>query len=244
MKVISFVALIALSATVACCVAAQSRDAIGKLDQKCTVENYRGVELSPPCRKAEGFVVIKACQGPTQFLLMPMKPISGVEAAALQDPNEANYFAQAWDNRHLVEEEREKKQLGGRGGLENIGLDVNSRPFRSQDQLHIHIDYLRNGILGELSAHDDGEWFPVPSIGRTYEAKRVGLREFRETSPFIMIAKRLGALGAKPPIMASENIIVVPGGPIGARLTVYLIHGISPSGETVMIDHSGPCIEQ
>jgi CDP-diacylglycerol pyrophosphatase len=52
---------------------------------------------------AGGFAVLKDIKGATQFLLIPTKQISGIESPSLLAPFAANYFADAWQERGLVE---------------------------------------------------------------------------------------------------------------------------------------------
>jgi CDP-diacylglycerol diphosphatase len=102
------------------------------------VPDRRLLSLSAPCMKvslAQGWAVVKDVRNPTHLLLVPTRRIIGIESPFLTTPDAPNYWAFAWNARPLFE-----RLLGRPAPREDIGLVVNSRFGRTQDQLHIHMD--------------------------------------------------------------------------------------------------------
>lgn len=98
---------------------------------------------TPPglqCQPGQGAALLKDRCGARHFLLIPTARRRGVESPELLDPREPNYFALAWEQRARAQ-----------GGADDaVGLAVNSRYGRSQEQLHIHIDRLRPELVQAL----------------------------------------------------------------------------------------------
>ena len=60
--------------------------------------------------------------------------ITGIESPELEEPGAPNYFDAAWKSREAL-----ALYLGRPVSRTAVGLALNSRRARSQDQLHIHI---------------------------------------------------------------------------------------------------------
>ena len=155
---------------------------------------------------AVGFAVLKDIRGATQFLLIPTRQIGGIESRALLEPHAANYFADAWRARHLVE-----KVLGHAMPRDTLSLAINSESSRSQNQLHIHIDCLRADVRDALHrerAEIAGLWMPLPALlaGHRYRAMRVTGRSLNGHNPFKLLA--WGVPGARA-AMGSHTLVVV-----------------------------------
>jgi CDP-diacylglycerol pyrophosphatase len=93
-----------------------------------------------------GYAVIKDPFGPTRYLLVPTKRITGIEDAALLAPDAVNYFAAAWNARSFVD-----KAVGRELPDDVLSLAINSPLARSQNQLHIHIDCIRADVRSALA---------------------------------------------------------------------------------------------
>jgi CDP-diacylglycerol pyrophosphatase len=142
-----------------------------------------------------GYAVLKDLVGPTQFLLIPTDPISGIESPALLQPDVPNYFAAAW---------RASSFVDARAGVDIprdwISLAINSAVSRSQNQFHIHIDCVRADIRESLSrniAHVGPGWapFPEPLRGHPYLAMAVAGEDLGTTDPVKLIAERTDDMG-------------------------------------------------
>jgi CDP-diacylglycerol pyrophosphatase len=97
----------------------------------------------------KGFAILKDLRGATQYLLIPTAEIAGIESPNLEAPNTPNYFAEAWEARKYVNEALHKVLP-----REDISLAINSRVSRSQDQLHIHVDCVREDVRAALLLHN------------------------------------------------------------------------------------------
>jgi len=76
------------------------------------------------------------------FLLVPTRRVMGIECPYIWSNTAPNYWKAAWD----------EAQRGGaspvRGGT--IGLGINSKQDRDQDQLHIHMAQILSGVQKQL----------------------------------------------------------------------------------------------
>jgi len=94
---------------------------------------------------AGGVAVLKDIQGKTQYLIIPTARVTGIESPELLAPGSPNYWAAAWEARKLVE-----RGIGHPVPREDIGLAVNSVNGRTQNQLHIHVDCVREDVRDAL----------------------------------------------------------------------------------------------
>ncbi len=214
-----FAALIALAAFAP---AAQADpDALWKIISEKCLPNEREYGQPAPCALVDendgagkGYVVLKDRDGDTQYLVMPTAKITGIEDPAILAPGAANYFADAWLQRHYTVD-------AAKAALprEAISLAVNSTFGRSQNQLHIHIDCVRadvrEAVQRQLAAIGD-KWAPLaePLAGHPYSAMRVVGVDLGNNNPFAMLADA----GARPS-MGSHTLVVLgvvlPGGQPG-----------------------------
>lgn len=129
------------------------RNLLWHVVQTC-VATHRLTGLSFPCLEVDlsrgvdrGFAVVRAPLEDTHVVVTPTVHTMGVESERLQQPDAPNYFADAWAARHFVTDE-----LPHQPGRTDLALAVNSRPGRSQDQLHIHVDCIRQDVRRALAA--------------------------------------------------------------------------------------------
>jgi CDP-diacylglycerol pyrophosphatase len=97
-----------------------------------------------------------------------------------------------------------------------VSLAINSLSGRTQNQLHIHIDCVREDVRQALADHVDevrASWtpFPVPLAGHHYSAIAVGGDDLDPVNPVTVLAD--GLAGARAD-MGSETLVVV--GSVGA----------------------------
>ena len=151
----------------------------------CALVDLAGGPAGGP---AGGYVVLKDIVGATQFLLLPTARIGGIESPELLAPDAPNYFQDAWEARRFTEA-RAPAPLS----REDLSLAINSALGRTQNQLHIHIDCLRQDVRDALAQHLAGlgdAWapFPVPLAGERYIARRVIAPDLRGANPFLLLA--------------------------------------------------------
>ena len=117
---------------------------------------------------AGGYAVLKDIVGATQFLVIPTARVSGIEDPAVLQPDAPDWFADAWQARHLAE-----ARLGHALPRGAVALAVNAVSGRSQNQLHVHVDCLRADVaatLSRLAPAVGPAWAPLPAATPTSPA--------------------------------------------------------------------------
>jgi CDP-diacylglycerol pyrophosphatase len=195
-------------------VAAADRDLLWGVVKVC-VANHELTGGAFPCLDvdteqgvARGFAVVRAPLKQTHVVVTPTARVAGIEDPALQSPEAPNYFQDAWAARKYVLDSVERP-LSER----EIGLAVNSRPGRSQDQLHIHVDCLHHRYAQLLRQHDSGlsseKWTRLPFAlrGRYYWAMLVNSPDLGQTNIFRTAAT---LLRVSPGRMEDVTVVVIP----------------------------------
>jgi len=162
---------------------------------------------------AGGYVVLKDQRGATQFLVLPTARITGIESAALLSPRVPDYMQDAWDARRFVQERTPAPLTRN-----DIALAVNSSFGRSQNQLHIHVDCLRQDVRDALTRHrnaigDKWQPFPVALAGHHYIARRLELIDLSDVNPFRTLADEVPAARAN----MGAYTLVVAGATFGGK---------------------------
>lgn len=134
-------------------------------------------------RKA-GFVVLRDLNGPVQTLLIPTAKITGIEDPELLDPSAKNYFADAWANRAILNQENRRLI-----DPKYLSFSVNSFYGRTQDQLHIHSSCLNTtvyALINRYRNHIGSAWTTLPEkiFGHTYIAQKIKLADLNLVQPF------------------------------------------------------------
>lgn len=150
------------------------------------------VEVSLAHGTQHGYVVMKDLRGVAQYLVLPTARISGIESPQLLAPDAPNYLADAWRARSWVE-----KRLGRRLARGEIVLAINSILGRTQNQLHIHVDCIRESVrkaLDQMLPDIGSTWSRLPRrlAGHTYRARRLVGRDL-DANPVKLLAQSLGA---------------------------------------------------
>ncbi len=164
--------------------------------------------LPLPCLKvdmADGFAVIRAPGDKTRILVVPTEKIEGIESPAVLGDHMTTFWSQAWSERKRVVVSAARPL-----GWNDIGMAVNSRRGRSQDQLHIHVDCVdprlklalasrANRLSSKWSSLEPGPW---ASRYRVKEIDAAGV----DRNIFKLVADEIP--GAKSR-MARQSIAVV-----------------------------------
>jgi CDP-diacylglycerol pyrophosphatase len=195
-------------------VVAAERGLLWSVVQVC-VTNHQLTGASFPCLDvntdqglAKGFATIRAPLARTHIIVSPTVRIIGIEAPELQSPDAANYFQYAWEARSHVIAAAEHPLKDA-----DIGMAINSRPGRSQDQLHIHVDCLRRRYAQQLHLHDSAvrsdRWSRLPFAfrGRYYWALLLNAADLSRTNIFRTAAT---LLQTSPGRMEDMTLVVVP----------------------------------
>lgn len=186
------------------CGSAENRDALRQIVQNQCVPSWRERRDAEPCEEVHlsddqstqgGYAILADRKGGAHFLLIPTTTISGIEDQALRTGDVPNYFAAAWLARNLVARVYAKPL-----SRNYIGLAINSKYTRSQDQLHLHIECIRSRVHAALAEHA-GEmtqtWLPIMLDGVLFHALRMPGDERVEFNPFELLQKN-------PPPTAGE----------------------------------------
>jgi CDP-diacylglycerol pyrophosphatase len=183
--------------------AAQSRDALREIAQDQCLVHWQQSQLPGPCLRVEipadrgagdGYVVLADRKGGAHFLLIPTRTISGIESADLQRADAPNFFAAAWSARAEID-----GAIGRPLPRDWLGMAVNSRHARSQDQLHIHIECLEPQIHAALLASAERlteDWTPLEVPGWRLLARRIGSATLGDQDPFKLLAAGLPGAAA------------------------------------------------
>jgi CDP-diacylglycerol pyrophosphatase len=212
---------------------------------KCVVD-FTTNNNPAPCREvrldgeAGGDAVLKDLVGATQFLLIPTSRITGIEDPAVLAAGADNYFADAWRAIGLV-------SANAHASLprDDLSLAINAPTARSQDQLHIHMDCVREDVrdaLHGLAASVGGSWTPlaVPLAGHRFQAIRINGDSLDAANPFRLLADGVPGAAAE---MDQHTLVVVgmtfAGGAPGFLVLdghTDLLHGEFGNGEALQ-DH-------
>ncbi len=144
-----------------------------------------------PCLVAnlrQGFAVLRDPKHATHILVVPTRRIVGIESPELLTPDAPNYWRDAWSARAAFE-----RLVGHKVPRADIALAVNSKPGRTQDQLHIHLDCVRPQVKATLELHlgEIGRrWriLSVPLQTRRVWVRRIDSRDFSGADPFKLLA--------------------------------------------------------
>jgi CDP-diacylglycerol pyrophosphatase len=151
-----------------------------------------------PCERVDldggverGVAILKDLVGVSQMLAIPTRRITGIEDPQMLAPNAPPVFAVAWGAKSLVEE-----RLHRTLPREAVGLAINSKWARSQEQLHVHVDCLAIPVmkaLAEYASALDSQWraMTVPLQGRVYFARRVDSADLADVAPLKLFADGL-----------------------------------------------------
>jgi CDP-diacylglycerol pyrophosphatase len=217
-----------------------SRDVLWAALKTCVLAK-RVADRTFPCLSVDlgdkdrpGSAVLRAPGEPTHIVVMPTDTVAGLEAPVLRGPRGAAYWRAALAARPFVSD-----VLKGRLPLGEVGLAVNSARGRSQDQLHIHLDCVKPGVLAALKAHGRQirrTWtrFPVPLAGDRYLALRVQDAEAAQFNPFAALH---GLPGARPDLhRTSFAVLATPPGDPEPGFLLLAYRAPSASAEDVL-DH-------
>lgn len=216
-----------------------SRDRLRFIVQQQCLPDWVRNHNPAPCRSvtvlgngpgAPGFAVLPDRKGGAHFLLIPTQTIRGIESPELRASGAVNYFDAAWGARDALS-----------GVLRHpvppnaVGMAVNQRQARSQDQLHIHVSCLRRTVYDALRAEASqigADWSPIRIDGRSYQAMRVVGTDLRAANPFALLAERLpGAADA-----LDEFTLLVAGMQFSEGSGFALIAGRSVPGAERLLD--------
>jgi len=211
------------------------RGALWQVVHKLCLPMHATLGLPLPCLAVDdkrGFVVIRAPGDATRIIVVPTIRIEGIESPSLLRDDAPNYWAFAWGERSRVAAVAPRPL-----GWDDIGMAINSRTGRTQDQMHIHVDCLdarlKHALAGaKLSTQRWSTLNLKPWAGR-YHAKRLAENGL-ERSVFQTVAKEIP--GARTSMGLQKIAIAGVAGAKGERGFVLLEKGAGRSAEE-LLDH-------
>jgi CDP-diacylglycerol pyrophosphatase len=134
---------------------------------RACVLNHKITGAAFPCLAVDsaegsdkGYAVLRAPDERVRVIVTPIVRTTGIESPRLRGPEAPDYFHDAWLSRHFIAEDLAKPPKRG-----DLALAVNSKPGRSQDQLHIHIACIRTDVRQSVSRMEttirNRDWTPV-----------------------------------------------------------------------------------
>lgn len=220
---------------------AHDRSALATAVRSCAVA-MKTLHTPFPCLSVstgDHTAVIRPPLAKSEVLLVPTVPVTGIESPVLVAPDAPDYLAEAWAARSYV-----LAALPRDPGPNAIGMAVNSRPTRSQDRLHIHVDCLQPSVIAALDRYRGRlgtTWtrFPVPLAGGRYLARIIGEGDLVAKNPFLLVAS--GIPGAARH-MADMTLVVAPIARANGRPAFALIAADTEDGGRTMgeklLDHT------
>ncbi|WGS54837.1 CDP-diacylglycerol diphosphatase [Paraburkholderia sp. D15] len=200
---------VALAAGACARLAAVDSNALWKIvDLRC-VPSQQATGTPGQCTSVDldkRYAILKDIVGRSQHLLIPTDRITGIESPLVLAPHARDYWVDAWDARRDVEQSVKRSLPDSL-----LGLEINSQYQRSQNQLHIHIDCMRNDIGEALSRHAKdapGEWRWDSLDGKRYRIMRVTTLANGD-NPFRVVARDNPGEAA----MSTQTILVTGAGP-------------------------------
>jgi CDP-diacylglycerol pyrophosphatase len=245
---------IRLGTAVACMVliltgsqALPDRQALFRAADHCVAGDYKTRSV-PECvlmvnrTRPDGFVIVRADEGFAQFLLVPVRPIKGIEDKVLDAPDAPNYWLGAWRARWLLDVER-RAALSALGlkeiPREDVALVVNSAASRSQDQLHIHIDCVREDVRNTLAGSEIGTAWSDIRLGerqRDFRVRYIADRALANVNIFALADDDLNRRG----LAGSDHTIVLVGAThSGGAIGFYLLTRAVGNSEVALSSDRG-----
>ena len=140
--------------------------------------------------RQRGFVLYKDMIGASHYLVIPVQPVSGVDDARVWSDREHNAWAFGWGAREIV-----AKAIGRPLPDTLLGLAINAKAARSQDQLHIHLDCISESARDFLaSGAIDTRWRSLEFRGKPVRARLIPSSDpVLAVDPFDVVREDIGA---------------------------------------------------
>ncbi len=144
-----------------------SRDSLWKHVQERCVQPT--TPTHPDCAivdREHGYVLYKDAIGASHYLVIPDRPVSGVDDPRVWNDHQRNAWSFGWQARDIV-----SQAVGHSLPDTLLGLAINARASRSQDQLHIHLDCISDRARDFLATGDIGtQWRNLRFNGKPVRA--------------------------------------------------------------------------
>ena len=239
-QITALAALLLVLAAAAVGVTTSDRNALRRIVTQClTAYHQRGSH--GPCEQlivpragdeSSGYVILKDRKPGAHFLLIPIRPIAGIESPELLDARTTNYVAAAWKSRDVLE-----RWLGRHLPRDTVGLAINPQFARGQDQLHIHLECVGPTLyrtLNGLAEPDGTGWIPVWIASRRYLARRISEVDLEHDNPLRLPAEDI----ADAPKDRGAYTLIVVGRSFAAGPGFVVLAGMRTPGGEGLLDAS------
>jgi CDP-diacylglycerol pyrophosphatase len=186
------------------------------------------VFLADPKNASSGYAVLAAPGGGAHYLLIPTRTMAGIESSELLDPDEPNYFAEAWHARGLL-----GSFVGHDVPRSMVGLATGIAVSRAQDQFHVNIECLQQDVYKALRASADNfvdAWSPITILGSTFQARRILSDGLDASNLFELLA----TLSPDARHHMGNDTLVVAGMQFRSGPGFVVLTGTGPSGEILL----------
>lgn len=139
--------------------------------------------------RAQGFVLYKDMIGASHYLVIPDQAVAGVDDPRVWQDGQRNAWAFGWQARDTV-----GKAVGHPLPDTLLGLAINARTSRSQDQLHIHLDCISERARDFLASGDIGtQWRDLKFNGKPVRARLIPTEQpSLSVNPFNLVRQDVG----------------------------------------------------
>ncbi|MDE1182585.1 CDP-diacylglycerol diphosphatase [Paraburkholderia sp.] len=199
-------------------VAALDPDALWKIVGLQCVPSQRDLHRPGQCTfvdLTQRYAVLKDISGRAQHLLIPTDRITGIESPEIVAADAPEYWSYAWLSRRYVEASLKQTVTANA-----MGMEINSKYRRSQQQLHIHLDCMRKDVTTALASHRNdtvGQWRWDTLDGQRYRIMRVTSLT-QTNNPFHIVAR-----DKKDPVAMGMQTILVTGASASTTQDGWLI---------------------
>lgn len=194
-----------------------SRDGLWKnVQERCLTP---ATPTHPDCvivDRQHGYVLYKDMIGASHYLVIPDQPVSGVDDPRVWNDPARNAWAFGWQARDVV-----GKALGRPLPDTLLGLAINARASRTQDQLHIHLDCVSERARDFLASGEIGtRWRDLRFDGKPVRAMLIpSATPTLAVDPFDLVRRDVGGSDGAGASMADRGVFLAyvspPGGTAG-----------------------------
>lgn len=198
-----------------------TRDSLWKnVQERCLATNAERHRDCAIVDRERGFVLYKDAIGPSHYLVIPDHKVTGIDDPEVWAAEKQNQWAFGWDARSIVGKSIDRSLPDSL-----VGLAINSKVSRSQDQLHIHLDCISESAR-EFVRGSGG------SIGTTWSDFRYRGKPVRA----VLIPSATPAMAFNPFEVIKESLRASPG-PVADR-GVFVTYVERPEGSSgfVIVD--------
>lgn len=167
-----------------------SRDSLWKnVQERCLVPPTPSHTDCVIVDRTQGFVLYKDMIGASHYLVIPDQAVAGVDDPRVWKDSQRNAWAFGWQARDVV-----GKAVGHALPDTLLGLAINARASRSQDQLHIHLDCISERARDFLANGDIGtQWRDLSFNGKSVRAMLIPADQpSLSVNPFGLVRQDVG----------------------------------------------------